>query len=93
MEWCFVEKIRQVFQVLYQMFKKFTLIGADKLITIDYIAGGVSFFVIGLGGAAIGLVYAIIVSFITKYVPILPHEERTVAVGIFGKLRGNEIYS
>uniref|UniRef100_A0A915AB50 Sodium/hydrogen exchanger n=2 Tax=Parascaris univalens TaxID=6257 RepID=A0A915AB50_PARUN len=53
--------------VLYQMFKKFTLIGADKLITIDYIAGGVSFFVIGLGGAAIGLVYAIIVSFITKY--------------------------
>uniref|UniRef100_A0A914RF01 Cation/H+ exchanger domain-containing protein n=1 Tax=Parascaris equorum TaxID=6256 RepID=A0A914RF01_PAREQ len=57
--------------VLYQMFKKFTLIGADN------------FFVIGLGGAAIGLVYAIIVSFITKYVPILPQEETNTAVGIF----------
>ncbi|VDM91452.1 unnamed protein product [Litomosoides sigmodontis] len=53
--------------VLYQMFRKFVLIGRDKLIPIDYFAGGVSFFVIGLGGTAIGLFYAFIVSFITKY--------------------------
>lgn len=48
------------------MFKKFTLIGPENLLPIDYIAGGVSFFAIGLGGAAIGLVYAVVVSFITK---------------------------
>ncbi|MFH4979781.1 hypothetical protein AB6A40_006490 [Gnathostoma spinigerum] len=53
--------------VLYQMFRQFTLIGSENLIAIDYFAGAVSFFVIGLGGAAIGLVYAFIVSFITKY--------------------------
>ncbi|VBB30657.1 unnamed protein product [Acanthocheilonema viteae] len=53
--------------VLYQMFRKFVLIGKDKLIPIDYFAGGISFFVIGLGGTAIGLFYAFIVSFITKY--------------------------
>lgn len=53
-------------QVLYQMFRKFVLIGADKLMPIDYVAGGISFFVIGLGGAATGVFYAFIVSFITK---------------------------
>ncbi|VDD88441.1 unnamed protein product, partial [Enterobius vermicularis] len=53
--------------VLYNVFKKFTLIGADKLIVTDYVACGASFFVIGLGGAAIGLIYAFVVSFITKY--------------------------
>lgn len=53
-------------QVLYQMFRKFVLIGKDKLIVSDYFAGGISFFVIGLGGTAIGLFYAFIVSFITK---------------------------
>ncbi|KAK6107152.1 sodium/hydrogen exchanger 3 [Brugia pahangi] len=53
--------------VLYQMFRKFVLIGKDKLIPIDYFSGGISFFVIGLGGTAIGLFYAFIVSFITKY--------------------------
>ncbi|VDN05549.1 unnamed protein product [Thelazia callipaeda] len=53
--------------VLYRMFRKFVMIGADKLIMIDYVAGCVSFFVIGLGGTAIGLFYAFVVSFITKY--------------------------
>ncbi|EJW71031.1 hypothetical protein WUBG_18063 [Wuchereria bancrofti] len=49
------------------MFRKFVLIGKDKLIPIDYFSGGISFFVIGFGGTAIGLFYAFIVSFITKY--------------------------
>ncbi len=48
------------------MFKKFTLIGADRLIPVDYAAGICSFFVIALGGTIIGIAYAFVVSFITK---------------------------
>uniref|UniRef100_A0AC35GQM1 Sodium/hydrogen exchanger n=1 Tax=Panagrolaimus sp. PS1159 TaxID=55785 RepID=A0AC35GQM1_9BILA len=53
--------------VLYLMFKKFNDIGEENMIAIDYVAGGVSFFVIALGGVFIGIVFAFIVSFITKY--------------------------
>ncbi|TKR93984.1 hypothetical protein L596_008342 [Steinernema carpocapsae] len=53
--------------VLYQMFKKFVLIGEDNLDPVDYAAGGLSFIVIGLGGILIGMAFAFAVSFITKY--------------------------
>ncbi|XGW31431.1 hypothetical protein V3C99_009975 [Haemonchus contortus] len=53
--------------VLYQMFKSFTLIGAENLEPIDYAAGVLSFLLVACGGAVIGLIAAFIVSFITKY--------------------------
>ncbi|KAK5986345.1 Sodium/hydrogen exchanger [Trichostrongylus colubriformis] len=53
--------------VLYQMFKSFTLIGAENLLPIDYGAGVLSFLLVACGGAVIGLIAAFIVSFITKY--------------------------
>ncbi|CAJ0602225.1 unnamed protein product [Cylicocyclus nassatus] len=53
--------------VLYQMFKAFTLIGSENLQPVDYAAGVLSFFVVALGGACLGLIGAFIVSFITKY--------------------------
>lgn len=53
--------------VLYSMFKKFHNIGEENLVFIDYAAGTLSFFVIALGGVLIGLVFAFIVSFVTKY--------------------------
>uniref|UniRef100_A0A914QCX1 Sodium/hydrogen exchanger n=1 Tax=Panagrolaimus davidi TaxID=227884 RepID=A0A914QCX1_9BILA len=53
--------------VLYFMFKKFNYIGAHNLITSDYVAGGVSFIFIALGGIFIGLFFAGICSFVTKY--------------------------
>uniref|UniRef100_A0AC35F8Q9 Sodium/hydrogen exchanger n=2 Tax=Panagrolaimus sp. PS1159 TaxID=55785 RepID=A0AC35F8Q9_9BILA len=53
--------------VLYLMFKKFNDIGEENMTFIDYSAGGLSFFVIALGGVFIGICFAFIASFVTKY--------------------------
>ncbi|CAP22181.2 Protein CBR-NHX-3 [Caenorhabditis briggsae] len=53
--------------VLYQMFKSFALIGSDNLSPWDYATGGLSFFVVAMGGAAIGIIFAIVTSLATKY--------------------------
>ncbi|CAK5086539.1 unnamed protein product [Meloidogyne enterolobii] len=53
--------------VLYQMFRKFTLIGVNNLAVFDYIAGIFSFVVIALGGTLIGLFFAFFVSILTRF--------------------------
>ena len=53
--------------VLYFMFKNFNNIGIENLTMKDYAAGGASFMVIIFGGLFIGIFFAIIVSFVTKY--------------------------
>ncbi|EFO87792.1 CRE-NHX-3 protein [Caenorhabditis remanei] len=53
--------------VLYQMFKSFALIGSENLSPWDYATGGLSFFVVAMGGAAIGIIFAIVTSLTTKY--------------------------
>ncbi|CAL2043485.1 unnamed protein product [Caenorhabditis brenneri] len=53
--------------VLYQMFKSFALIGSEHLSPWDYATGGLSFFVVAIGGAAIGIIFAIVTSLVTKY--------------------------
>uniref|UniRef100_A0AC35TI22 Sodium/hydrogen exchanger n=1 Tax=Rhabditophanes sp. KR3021 TaxID=114890 RepID=A0AC35TI22_9BILA len=53
--------------VLYQMFKEFHIIKAENLKPIDYFKGGMSFFVIALGGILIGVIFAFLVSLFTKY--------------------------
>ncbi|CAJ0603189.1 unnamed protein product [Cylicocyclus nassatus] len=53
--------------VLYQMFKSFTLIGPANIKPIDYGAAALSFFVVACGGALLGIIAAILVSWMTKY--------------------------
>uniref|UniRef100_A0A915EL10 Cation/H+ exchanger domain-containing protein n=1 Tax=Ditylenchus dipsaci TaxID=166011 RepID=A0A915EL10_9BILA len=53
--------------VLYTMFQKFIQIGEEKLIPLDYVAGGLSFFVISLGGIFIGITFAALVSLATRF--------------------------
>ncbi|CAB3399794.1 unnamed protein product [Caenorhabditis bovis] len=53
--------------VLYQTFKSFAIIGSENLSALDYITGGFSFFVVVLGGASIGIIFALATSLATKY--------------------------
>ncbi|CAJ0584229.1 unnamed protein product, partial [Mesorhabditis spiculigera] len=52
--------------VIYNIFLAFHELGPENFTTIDYVAGGVSFFVVAAGGVLLGLIFAIIVAFITK---------------------------
>jgi NhaP-type Na+/H+ or K+/H+ antiporter len=53
-------------QVLYNIFLSFSAIGAPNIIAIDVVAGVGSFFVVSLGGIAIGMLFAVLVAFSTR---------------------------
>ncbi|CAJ0563602.1 unnamed protein product, partial [Mesorhabditis spiculigera] len=53
--------------VLYKMFRNFYDIGAPNVQASDYGKGVVSFFAIALGGTLVGVVFALLVSIITKH--------------------------
>ncbi|CAJ0576197.1 unnamed protein product, partial [Mesorhabditis spiculigera] len=53
--------------VLYQMFSTFTAIGPTNLDVGDYAGGVASFFIVAIGGIAIGIIFALLTSIFTKY--------------------------
>lgn len=41
--------------------------GADNILTIDYIAGFASFFVISLGGIIVGIIWGFLSAFVSRF--------------------------
>ena len=66
------------------MFKSFTLIGPENLRPLDYGLGCLSFFVVAIGGLAIGLLFAFATALVTKYI-VLEEEKWKVEVHQFGE--------
>ncbi|CAF4667134.1 unnamed protein product, partial [Rotaria sp. Silwood1] len=58
--------------VLYRMFDSFAKIGQENLIPRDIILGGLSFFVVSLGGVLIGIIFGVVACFTTKFTEHTP---------------------
>uniref|UniRef100_A0A8D2JFF3 Sodium/hydrogen exchanger n=1 Tax=Varanus komodoensis TaxID=61221 RepID=A0A8D2JFF3_VARKO len=53
--------------VLYNVFESFVSIGAESVTGVDCVKGVVSFFVVSLGGTFIGVVFAFLLSLVTRF--------------------------
>ncbi|XP_053117020.1 sodium/hydrogen exchanger 3 [Hemicordylus capensis] len=53
--------------VLYNVFKSFVSIGAGNVTGVDCVKGVVSFFVVSLGGTLVGVVFAFLLSLVTRF--------------------------
>uniref|UniRef100_A0ABM5GQT5 Sodium/hydrogen exchanger n=1 Tax=Pogona vitticeps TaxID=103695 RepID=A0ABM5GQT5_9SAUR len=53
--------------VLYNVFEAFVSIGAENVTALDCVKGVVSFFVVSLGGTLIGVAFAFLLSFVTRF--------------------------
>uniref|UniRef100_A0A4W4ERR1 Sodium/hydrogen exchanger n=1 Tax=Electrophorus electricus TaxID=8005 RepID=A0A4W4ERR1_ELEEL len=67
--WVFGESLLNdgVTVVLYNVFDAFVSLGGEKINAGEIIKGIVSFFVVAFGGSLIGVVFAILISLLTKY--------------------------
>ncbi|XP_043575286.1 sodium/hydrogen exchanger 3-like [Chiloscyllium plagiosum] len=53
--------------VLYNVFNSFVAVGAGNIQGLDYFKGIVSFFVVSLGGIAIGIIFGFLLSLVTRF--------------------------
>lgn len=53
--------------VLYHMFEGFSHLGQENLILQDYFAAIASFFLVALGGTAIGIIWGFLTAFVTRF--------------------------
>lgn len=53
--------------VLYTVFESFVTLGGDKVTGVDCVKGIVSFFVVSLGGTLVGVVFAFLLSLVTRF--------------------------
>lgn len=60
------------FKVLYRMFESFLAIGQENLAPKDFALGFVSFFVVTIGGIAVGIIFGFIAVFMTRFTERTP---------------------
>uniref|UniRef100_A0A7N6AH13 Sodium/hydrogen exchanger n=1 Tax=Anabas testudineus TaxID=64144 RepID=A0A7N6AH13_ANATE len=53
--------------VLYKVYISFVEVGAVNVLTADYFKGVASFLIVSIGGTLVGLVFAVILGFITRF--------------------------
>ncbi|XP_047411263.1 sodium/hydrogen exchanger 3 isoform X1 [Sciurus carolinensis] len=53
--------------VLYNVFESFVTLGGDEVTGVDCVKGIVSFFVVSLGGTLVGVVFAFLLSLVTRF--------------------------
>ncbi|XP_075399088.1 sodium/hydrogen exchanger 3 [Tenrec ecaudatus] len=53
--------------VLYNVFESFVTLGGDKVTGVDCVKGIVSFFVVSLGGTLVGVLFAFLLSLVTRF--------------------------
>ncbi|XP_066485296.1 sodium/hydrogen exchanger 3 [Tiliqua scincoides] len=53
--------------VLYNVFESFVSIGAGNVTGLDCVKGVVSFFVVSIGGTLVGVIFAFLLSFVTRF--------------------------
>ncbi|XP_038179797.1 sodium/hydrogen exchanger 3 [Arvicola amphibius] len=53
--------------VLYNVFESFVTLGGDKVTGVECVKGIVSFFVVSLGGTLVGVIFAFLLSLVTRF--------------------------
>ncbi|KAK2117436.1 Sodium/hydrogen exchanger 3 [Saguinus oedipus] len=53
--------------VLYNVFESFVSLGGDNVTGVDCVKGIVSFFVVSLGGTLVGVIFAFLLSLVTRF--------------------------
>ncbi|XP_070102265.1 sodium/hydrogen exchanger 3 isoform X1 [Equus przewalskii] len=53
--------------VLYNVFESFVTLGGDNVTGVDCVKGIVSFFVVSLGGTLVGVIFAFLLSLVTRF--------------------------
>lgn len=53
--------------VLYRMFEGYTNMGQENIIPSDYVSGVASFFVVALGGTAMGILWGLVAAFVSRF--------------------------
>ncbi|GFU49172.1 hypothetical protein NPIL_261591 [Nephila pilipes] len=53
--------------VLYHMFEGYAEMGPKNIITVDYLAGVASFFVVALGGTLVGILWGLLAAFVSRF--------------------------
>ncbi|KFM62766.1 Sodium/hydrogen exchanger 3, partial [Stegodyphus mimosarum] len=53
--------------VLYHMFEGYAEMGPKNIITVDYLAGVASFFVVAVGGTIVGILWGLLAAFVSRF--------------------------